>query len=173
MFTLGKCFFPGGMVIATPSTLKTMRVCIFQLPIAGSGCGGSSAGTALVTLVTVSVRRSISSTWSCLLSLYPPQRLHLYTDLIAFSGRWSSKDLGEFSNLLLIVATGLACPHVGFRLPQGDRNPLARVGICQQKCPFESLLLLGHWHHRVAIDTDGLLYLPWLTLNRHYSCVHG
>ena len=54
-----------------------------------------------------------------------------------------AKDILDFGELLLEVATGFACHHVGFRLPRGYRDSLACVAVCQHKPTFKSFLLLG------------------------------
>jgi len=45
---------------------------------------------------------------------------------------------------------------VGLRLPEGNREALARVAIVQQVETLESLLLLRGRHHRLAMDADDL-----------------
>jgi len=55
----------------------------------------------------------------CLVSPYPPKRLHLETDLVHFNDRRCDKEGAKFSKSLLHVGTaGSAGQCVGFALPQ-------------------------------------------------------
>ncbi len=69
--------------------------------------------------------------------------LCLNADLIKFTHRQRAKEVLEFGDLLLVKAAALACRHIGFRLPEGNRDTLACFAVCQQVEAFESFLLLG------------------------------
>ena len=99
--------------------------------------------------------------------------LSLNADLIVFTHRRRAKEVLELGELLLEVATGLACNHVGFCLPQGNRDTLACLAVCQQVDAFVSLLLFGSRHHRIPIDADCLVDLAGQNLGNRYSCIHG
>lgn len=86
------------------------------------------------------------------------------------------RQVGEFGDLLAIVATYLALLERGFRFPQGEQDELAPPAIEQRKEAFKAGLLPGRGHDRLPNDVDGLIHcldpLADLPLKRRNADVH-
>src|SRR5215207_8936068 len=78
-----------------------------------------------------SARTDASARWSC-----------AHANFIGFGGQRIVKKTRHHAHLPNIRGAGLARLRVGFRLPQGDDDALARVGGRQHLKAFKAPLLL-------------------------------
>jgi hypothetical protein len=93
--------------------------------------------------------------------------------LVGFPHRRCAKYILELGYLLLVVATGLAHHHIGFRFPEANGDALASFAVCQQVMTLKSLQLLGGWYHRISKYADCLIDLTGQKLGKRNSSEHG
>lgn len=99
--------------------------------------------------------------------------LRLNGYLVSLPHRRCAKYVLELGDLLLVVATGLAHHHIGFRFPETNGDALASLAVCQQVVTFKSLQLLGSWYHRISKYADCLIDLTGQKLGKRNSSEHG